>query len=115
MAGAGALAVGVAVCFTGFSTFQARGLLNLHDLALLPAWRGRGIGRRLLAAVEAIARARGYCKITLEVRGDNAPARALYASAGFGVAPPDAAVPMADGANSSTAITHLFCEKRLAD
>lgn len=121
--GAPALAVGVAVCFAGFSTFQTRGLLNLHDLALLPAWRGRGIGRRLLAAVEAIARGRGYCKVTLEVRADNLPARALYASAGFGVTAPVDVGPAGGAATLASMSSpvaapvggYLFCEKRLPD
>lgn len=75
--------VGVAICFVGFSTFAARPLVNVHDLAVLPAARRRGVARALLAAVEARARARGCCKITLEVLERNARARALYASAGF--------------------------------
>jgi hypothetical protein len=29
-------AVGIAVCFLGYSTFAARSLLNVHDLAVLP-------------------------------------------------------------------------------
>src|SRR5262245_62441472 len=45
-------AVGIAVCFRGFSTFTARPLINIHDLAVLPGHRGRGIGRRLLEEVE---------------------------------------------------------------
>ena len=44
-------AVGIAVCFRGFSTFAARPLINLHDLAVLPQFRRRGIGGRLLEAV----------------------------------------------------------------
>lgn len=76
-------AVGVAVCFTGFSTFRALPLLNLHDLAVLPGARGAGVGAALLAGVAARARALGCCKVTLEVREDNAPARRLYARAGF--------------------------------
>src|SRR5688572_2976429 len=75
--------VGVAVCFIGFSTFQARPLLNVHDLAVLPSHRGRGVGRALLTAVEARAQARGCCKITLEVLETNHRARALYASCGI--------------------------------
>src|SRR5262245_54649206 len=43
------LALGVAICFTGFSTFEARPLLNIHDLAVHASVRGRGIGRALLA------------------------------------------------------------------
>jgi len=75
--------VGIAVCFGGFSTFAARPLINVHDLAVLPTHRGRGIGRLLLGAVEAQARARGCCKITLEVQERNRRARAVYAAAGF--------------------------------
>jgi ribosomal protein S18 acetylase RimI-like enzyme len=74
---------GLANCFYGFSTFAARPLLNVHDLAVVPAFRGRGVGRALLAAAEARARSRGCAKLTLEVREDNARARALYEAHGF--------------------------------
>ncbi len=75
--------VGVAVCFFAFSTFRARPLLNVHDLAVVPEWRGRGIDRSLLTAAEAHARSRGCCKLTLEVQDGNSHARALYESFGF--------------------------------
>ncbi len=75
--------VGVAVCFVSYSTFRAKPLLNLHDLAVLPAARGAGIGRALLEGVAARARALGCCKVTLEVREDNAVARRLYERVGF--------------------------------
>jgi len=74
--------VGIAVCFGGFSTFAARPLLNLHDLAVMAEYRGRGIGKRLLEAVEQHARATGCCKVTLEVLEGN-PARRLYDSLGY--------------------------------
>lgn len=76
-------AVGVAVCFFGYSTFKARPLLNIHDLAVVPGRRGRGIGGALLEAAEQRARADGCCKLTLEVQEGNAPARGLYARFGF--------------------------------
>lgn len=76
--------VGLAICFFGLSTFRARPLLNIHDLAIIPEYRGRGVGRALLAEVEKRAVRRGCCKLTLEVQEDNAPARALYQSFGFG-------------------------------
>lgn len=75
--------VGVAVCFRGFSTFAARPLLNIHDLNVLPAYRGVGIGRGLIAAVEAKARELGCCKLSLEVQEKNERARRTYAAAGF--------------------------------
>jgi ribosomal protein S18 acetylase RimI-like enzyme len=75
--------VGLCICFEGFSTFRARPLLNVHDLIVHPAYRNRGIGRALLRAVETAARARRCCKVTLEVRADNAAAQHLYRSVGF--------------------------------
>ncbi len=79
----GETAVGIAVGFFGLSTFQALPLLNVHDLAVLPGRRGQGVGRALLAAIEARARERGCCKLTLEVQDDNKPARTLYDRFGF--------------------------------
>ncbi|MCL9998986.1 MAG: GNAT family N-acetyltransferase [Erythrobacter sp.] len=79
----GERAVGLANCFMGYSTFAAAPLVNIHDLAVLPETRGRGVGKALLAAVEAEALKRGACKITLEVLSGN-PARHLYAREGYG-------------------------------
>jgi ribosomal protein S18 acetylase RimI-like enzyme len=76
-------AVGIAVCFFGFSTFSARPLLNIHDLAVRPEARGRGVGRALLDAAQQQARLRSCCKMTLEVRDDNHVARRLYRDFGF--------------------------------
>ncbi len=75
--------IGIAVCFVGFSTFAALPLVNIHDLAVLPDFRGRGIGRRLLAEVERKARDLGCCKLTLEVQENNHRARGVYQSSGF--------------------------------
>lgn len=75
--------VGVAVCFLGFSTFAAKPLVNLHDVAVIPTHRGRGVGRALLAAVEAKARELGCCKLTLEVLDQNHRALRTYMAAGF--------------------------------
>lgn len=77
------VAVGIATCFFGFSTFAARPLINIHDLAVLPEHRGRGIGRALLRAVEAAARERGCARLTLEVLANNEQARRLYERAGL--------------------------------
>jgi ribosomal protein S18 acetylase RimI-like enzyme len=83
LAYSGGEAVGIATCFLGFSTFQGRPLVNVHDLAVLPEHRGSGVGRQLLEAVERKARALGCCKVTLEVLENNAAARRLYARVGF--------------------------------
>lgn len=76
-------AVGIATCVRGFSTFFAQPLLNIHDIAVLPEQRGRGVGQKLLAAVEQKARQLGCCKLTLEVQESNARARHVYQCAGF--------------------------------
>src|SRR5579863_2792599 len=75
--------LGVTICFLGYSTFQAAPLINIHDVAVTTAARGRGIGRMLMNAVEAHARSIGCCKLTLEVRADNHVARGLYRDLGY--------------------------------
>ena len=51
-------------------------------LAVRPEWRGRGVGRRLLARFVAAARGRGAQRLFLEMREGNA-AEALYRELGF--------------------------------
>lgn len=81
--------IGFATCFIGYSTFQARPLLNVHDIAVLDAWRGRSVAGQLLAAIADLGRRLGCCRLTLEVREDNQAARRAYARAGFVAAPCD--------------------------
>jgi [ribosomal protein S18]-alanine N-acetyltransferase len=75
----GAQLVGSAVLLFRRGTRVAR----LYSLAVDPVMRGRGVGRRLLAAAEHAARARDCTRIRLEVRVDNRAAQSLYESAGF--------------------------------
>jgi len=75
--------VGLVNAIEGFSTFACRPLVNVHDVVVASSHRGRGIAAHLFAEVEAIARERGACKLTLEVLDGNAPARALYRRLGF--------------------------------
>lgn len=77
------VAAGAAVCFVGYSTFAAAPLLNLHDFVVAPPFRGRGVARALLERLAVEARARGCCKVTLEVLENNHRARAIYERAGF--------------------------------
>lgn len=74
---------GVLNAFEGFSTFACLPILNIHDVAVDPAYRGLGLAHRLLDQAEAIARAIGACKLTLEVLQGNARAKAVYEKAGF--------------------------------
>ena len=50
---------------------------------VLPEWRGKGIGRRLAEHTLDFARANGYEKIVIYVRGQNVGAQAFYRSLGF--------------------------------
>lgn len=75
--------VGLVNAIEGFSTFACRPLVNVHDVVVMPSHRGRGIAAAMLAEVEAVARERGACKLTLEVLEGNAAARALYRRLGF--------------------------------
>jgi GNAT superfamily N-acetyltransferase len=76
--------VAAAVCFSGFSTFCAKPLINVHDLIVAPAWRKRGIGKSIMEAIIRKAVLLDCCKVTLEVRTDNEVAKYLYRSLGFG-------------------------------
>jgi ribosomal protein S18 acetylase RimI-like enzyme len=73
---------GGANCVYSFSTFHASKVINIHDLAVNPTFRGKGIGEALMAAVEKKAKEESCYKITLEVREDNR-ARGLYERFGF--------------------------------
>ena len=75
--------VGLVNCIEGFSTFACRPLVNVHDVAVLPAWRGRRVTQQMLAVVERVARERGACKLTLEVLQGNLPAVRAYEREGF--------------------------------
>lgn len=76
--------VGAAVCFMGYSTFRAQPRLNIHDLCVVPAHRGKGLGRLLLETVTDYAAEQNCCAVSLEVRTDNIAAQSLYRSLGFG-------------------------------
>jgi len=74
----------------GMILFRFRRRLNhatfegwVSDLVVREAFRGRGIGRALLAAVIAEWRLRGGHQVMLEVAYQRTAARSLYASAGF--------------------------------
>jgi [ribosomal protein S18]-alanine N-acetyltransferase len=57
--------------------------LHLLNLTVMPEWQGRGHGRRMLDALEAICRQRRWPMLWLEVRAGNHRARSLYLQRGF--------------------------------
>ena len=79
VAAQGASLLGDAVALYRKNSSRAR----LYSLIVAPEARGRGLGARLLNAVEAEARARGCAELRLEVREDNAAAIRLYEQSGF--------------------------------
>ena len=74
---------GLCNCVEGFSTFKAKPLVNIHDIAVAPGFRGLGLSHRILEKVEAVARERDCCKLTLEVLQGNDVAQKSYQSFGF--------------------------------
>jgi ribosomal-protein-alanine N-acetyltransferase len=58
---------------------------ELRRIAVSPTARGRGLGRDLLLAVIAHARANGCDRVELEVAAQNSAALGLYRAAGFAV------------------------------
>ena len=75
--------VGLINCFVGFSTFQMKPLVNVHDVIVTVDARGQGVAGAMLDEVSRIAKERGCCRLTLEVYADNARARRAYEKYGF--------------------------------
>ncbi|MGH6946634.1 MAG: GNAT family N-acetyltransferase [Kiloniellales bacterium] len=75
-------ALGFALFFPNYSTFEARAGLYLEDLYVSPEARGTGIGKALLARLAALALERGCPRLDLSVLDWN-PAREVYRSLGF--------------------------------
>lgn len=76
-------AIGLVNCVEGFSTFAAKPLCNIHDIAVREGYRGQGIAQKLMDAVKQEATRRGCCKLTLEVLTGNEPACLAYRKYGF--------------------------------
>lgn len=60
--------------------------IHINNLAVHPAYRGRGLGRALLVSILRLWSGRGAARATLEVRESNAVAINLYMTLGFRVA-----------------------------
>lgn len=74
---------GLINCFEGFSTFKCKPIINIHDVTVLPDFRGQGLSLKMMDKVEDIARERGACKMTLEVLEGNKVAQGSYLKFGF--------------------------------
>ncbi|MEZ2128305.1 MULTISPECIES: N-acetyltransferase family protein [unclassified Sinorhizobium] len=63
-----------------FPSHAHRGSLGM---GIIPAYRGQGLGRRLIEATLKQARESGFSRVELDVYTDNARAIALYERVGF--------------------------------
>lgn len=73
---------GFALFFHNYSTWEARRGLYLEDLFVRPAFRGRGVGRALLAHLARVAVARGCGRFEWSVLDWNASAIGFYRALG---------------------------------
>jgi diamine N-acetyltransferase len=74
--------VGFALWFINFSTFSGRRGIYLEDLFVRPAFRGKGIGKALLAHLARICVENGWSRLQWSVLDWNAPSIDFYKSLG---------------------------------
>jgi len=75
-----------AATLRGYATVlfnRGTSLARLYSIAVDPAYQGHGVGTRLLAAAERVARERSAAYMRLEVRADTAETIAFYKAHGF--------------------------------
>ena len=73
---------GFALWFLNFSTFSGRHGIYLEDLFVRPAFRGKGIGKALMAHLAQTLRREGWARFEWSVLDWNAPSIAFYKSLG---------------------------------
>jgi ribosomal protein S18 acetylase RimI-like enzyme len=74
---------GFSNCIEGFSTFKCKALINIHDFAVNPEFRGLQLSQKIMQKIEEIAIEKDCCKITLEVLEGNVVAKNAYIKSGF--------------------------------
>jgi GNAT superfamily N-acetyltransferase len=75
-------AAGFSVWFLNFSTFRGCHGIYIEDIFVKPAYRGRGIGKALMARLARRCVDQGYARCEWAVLGWNAPSIAFYKSIG---------------------------------
>lgn len=74
--------VGFAIFYTNFSTFLGKPGLYLEDLYILPEYRGKGFGKKMLAYLARLTRDRDYGRLDWAVLDWNKPSIEFYNSIG---------------------------------
>jgi len=75
--------VGLQILDRWSSTLVSMAHVGQLGTFVLPAWRGRGVGRLLWTATLAFAREAGYRKLVIQVRASNVAAQTYYGRLGF--------------------------------
>jgi GNAT superfamily N-acetyltransferase len=75
-------AAGFALFFYNYSTWRGRPGIHLEDIFVFPRFRGRGIGKALLARVAARAAEQGCVRLQWDVLDWNQPAIDFYQGLG---------------------------------
>ena len=75
-------AIGFALYFFTFSTFKGKPTLYLEDLFVLPEYRGRGVGSKLLKQLARLALQRDCGRMEWSVLDWNEPAIKIYLGLG---------------------------------
>jgi GNAT superfamily N-acetyltransferase len=75
-------AAGLALWFLNFSSFRGRHGIYLEDLFVRPAFRGRGLGKALMARLASRCVEQGLARFEWTVLDWNAPSIAFYKSIG---------------------------------
>lgn len=63
--------------------FREEVRVYVNEIHVAEPYRGRGIGKQLLSAVESMAKERGYGAIYIHAEGNNEGAISLYRSQGY--------------------------------
>nr|WP_249209227.1 GNAT family N-acetyltransferase [Magnetospirillum sulfuroxidans] len=79
---AGALA-GLLTILPSYSSWRGQSGAIIHDLYVRPTARGQGLGKMLVRALVAMAPARGWGRIDVNVLDWNQPAQEFYRSLGL--------------------------------
>lgn len=84
---------------------------HVTNLAVLPSYQHRGLGRNLLRAVAAVSRAHHLATMSLEVRVENVAAQQLYAQMGYVVRRRMHRYYLPDGGDAFTMVAPLELRK----
>ena len=83
LAGAAGERVGLLAFSLDPNLYHARDACLIEDLFVRPAWRGKGVGRALVAHVMAEAARQGWAEVSVSTDRDNRAALSLYRGVGL--------------------------------